>query len=280
LIACRLQSLLLAHVIQKFSEMSRLWCIFLILIFSKSLHSQNQIFSYTNIVTDSLSDFANTRQYMVKDSHSLSKLAILPVSLITAGIIVESLPPNTIFSKERIQEHVQDQMNGYRTSADNYLQFVPMASMFGFNLAGMKGRSDLKNEFILAAKSELLMTAIVTSMKYVIHDTRPDGSSDNSMPSGHTAQAFVSATLLDMEYRETSPWISICGYLCASATGFLRVANNRHWASDVLVGAGIGIASVRVVYATHRYRWSKKPGIVLIPTIYQNGGGVAFAMRF
>lgn len=260
--------------------MSRIWGIMILLIFCESLYSQNQVYNEKITIPVSLSDSANRCQSGVKGYHSPLHTSILPVSLITAGIIVESLPPNTIFSKERIQAHIQDHVNGFRTSADNYLQFVPMAAMFSFNLAGMKSSSDLKNEFILAAKSELLMTAIVTSMKYIIHDTRPDGSSDNSMPSGHTAQAFVSATLLDMEYRETSPWISVCGYVCATATGFMRVANNRHWASDVLVGAGIGIASVKVVYATHRYRWSKKPGIVLIPTIYQNGGGVAFAMRF
>jgi membrane-associated phospholipid phosphatase len=136
------------------------------------------------------------------------------------------------------------------------------------------------NQAIITAKSEFLMLAIVNSMKYFIHDTRPDGSSDHSMPSGHTAQAFLSATLLDMEYRETSPWISAAGYLCATATGFLRVTNNRHWASDVLIGAGIGIASVRVVYLTHRYHWGKKPSGLLMPMLLQNGGGVTFAMKF
>ena len=205
---------------------------------------------------------------------------ILPVSLVSTGLIVEFLPSNTVFSKERIQQHVQDKMNGFSTSADNYLQFVPMAAMFGLKFAGVKSKSDLVNQAVIAVKSEILMTAIVNSMKYIIHDMRPDGSSDNTMPSGHTAQAFVSATLLDMEYRDTSPWISVGGYLCATATGFFRVANNRHWASDVLIGAGIGIASVKTVYLTHRYRWGKMPGGVLVPVIYPNGGGVAFAMKF
>ena len=82
-----------------------------------------------------------------------------------------------------------------------------------------------------------------------------------------------------MEYRDTS-WISVGGYLCATATGIFRVTNNRHWVSDVLIGAGIGIASVKVVYLTHRYRWGKMSTAVVVPTIYQNGGGVAFAMKF
>ena len=40
-------------------------------------------------------------------------------------------------------------------------------------------------------------------------------------------------------------------YTLASATGALRIANNKHWASDVLVGAGLGIASAE--FATWLY---------------------------
>jgi len=261
--------------------MSRFFSFCLILILSGNLSAQMQTLNSHVILNYNLRDSARVNYSFDKKTHSLLKSAILPASLMLAGIIVETLPSNTVFSKDRIQMHILDKMNGFTTTADNYLQFVPMAALFSFKLAGMKSRNDLMNQAILTAKSELLMLTIVNSMKYFIHDMRPDGSSDNSMPSGHTAQAFVSATLLDMEYRETSPWISVGGYLCATATGFFRVANNRHWASDVLIGAGIGIASVKLVYLTHQYRWGKKPSsAALVPMLYQNGGGVAFAMKF
>lgn len=211
---------------------------------------------------------------------SLVRSLILPVSLVTSGVIVEVFPPGAVFSKERIQQHVQDKMNGFSTYADNYLQYAPLAAMFGLSFAGIKSKSDLKNQVIITVKSELLVSAVVLTLKYFIHDMRPDKSSDNSMPSGHTAQAFASATLLDIEYRDTSPWISVGGYLCAAATGFLRVSNNRHWASDVLIGAAIGIASVKTVSLTHRYRWGRGQTGVLLPAIYPNGGGVVWAMKF
>ncbi len=262
--------------------MRRFFSFCLLLILCGSLSAQVQAFNSPEILTYNLPDSAKVNYSSAAGTHSLLKSAVFPASLITAGIIVESLPSNTVFGKERIQQHVQDKMGGFRTTADNYLQFVPLAALYGFKLLGMKSRNDLTNQVILTGKSELLMNAIVSSMKYFIHDTRPDGSTDHSMPSGHTAQAFVSATLLDMEYRDTSPWISVGGYLCATATGFLRVANNRHWASDVLIGAGIGITSVKIVYLTHRYRWGNKPfgNALVIPAIYQKGGGVAFAMKF
>ena len=121
------------------------------------------------------------------------------------------------------------------------------------------------------------MTVVVQGMKSITHVTRPFGG-ENSMPSGHTAQAFVSATILDMEYRGTSPWISFAGYAVATTTGMYRMINDKHWISDVLVGAGIGILSTKVVYYTHRYSWGKKRNVVIVPTILKNGGSISFAM--
>lgn len=77
---------------------------------------------------------------------------------------------------------------------------------------------------------------------------RPDGSAFNSFPSGHTATAFVGAEVLRREYWHVSPWIGITGYAVAAGTGFLRMYNNRHWLTDVLAGAGIGILSVEIAY--------------------------------
>jgi membrane-associated phospholipid phosphatase len=252
----------------------------LLIVFGGTISAQNSqsdsIKSEQNNAADSTKRVCST---YYKPNITL-KSAIVPISLVTVGVIVETLPSNVLFGKKRIQQQVQKKMNGFRTSADDFLQFAPIAVMFGLKMAGTKSRSDLLNQIVITAKSELLVSAIVFSMKHFISDMRPDGSTDNTMPSGHTAQAFVSATLLDMEYRNTSPWISIGGYVCATATGYLRVANNRHWASDVLIGAGIGIASVKLVYLTHRYRWCKMSKAVLVPTLYQNGGGVAFAMKF
>ena len=260
--------------------MTRFLCILLLLYIPGELDARSHYLNSLPVTYSLLSDSSSCQLRNPVRTRFRLKCAILPASLITAGVIAESLPSNTVFSKKRIQQHVQDKMNGFRTSADNYLQFVPVAALFSLKLAGVKSRSDLLNQAILAAKSEVLMLAIVTTMKSVIKDLRPDGSTDNTMPSGHTAQAFVSAALLDMEYRETSPWISISGYLCATATGIFRITNNRHYASDVLIGAGIGLASVKIAYLTHRYRWSNSSVGILVPVVYQNGGGLSFAMKF
>ena len=58
----------------------------------------------------------------------------------------------------------------------------------------------------------------------------------------------MGATLLAHEYGHKSVWIPISGYTVAAATGALRVLNNRHYVSDVLVGAAVGILSAELAY--------------------------------
>ena len=92
------------------------------------------------------------------------------------------------------------------------------------------------------------MATAVNTLKQTTHVERPDGSDRHSFPSGHTATAFMTATLLAKEYGKRSPWIGFGAYTTASATGLMRMANNKHWLSDVLTGAGIGILSTEIGY--------------------------------
>ena len=55
------------------------------------------------------------------------------------------------------------------------------------------------------------------------------GSNRHSFPSGHTATAFMTATMLNKEYGHKSPWIGVGAYGMATATGLMRMANNKHW---------------------------------------------------
>ena len=94
-----------------------------------------------------------------------------------------------------------------------------------------------------------IMGATINTVKHTANVTRPDGSNNHSFPSGHTAMAFMAATMLHKEYGTTrSPWYSIGGYTVATATAVSRMLNNKHWLSDVMVGAGIGILSTEVGY--------------------------------
>lgn len=67
--------------------------------------------------------------------------------------------------------------------------------------------------------------------------------------SGHTATAFFGAEVLRIEYARSYPALPILGYALALTTGILRIHHQRHWISDVITGAGVGIAAAWIGYA-------------------------------
>ena len=141
-------------------------------------------------------------------------------------------------------------LTDFKTGIDDYAQYFGPAMVVGLKLGGYEGRSDWPRLLSSAAMSYAIMAAFVNGIKYTVKEMRPDGSTANSWPSGHTATAFVGASLLHKEYGLTrSPWWSVAGYGVATATGVMRVLNNRHWISDVMSGAGIGILSTELGYA-------------------------------
>ena len=135
-----------------------------------------------------------------------------------------------------------------RLRFDDYLQYAPGAAPVMLNLCGLKGKHDLKKQILLEGGSYLLGIAFLEMGKYGLGVVRPDGANTTSFPSGHTFTAFTGAEVLRREYGEEYPWIAVAGYAVATFIGAMRIYNNRHWAGDVLAGAGLGILSASAVY--------------------------------
>jgi membrane-associated phospholipid phosphatase len=201
-----------------------------------------------------------------------------PAMLITAGLL--SMTDNEVFDKFEIHEERQELIPRFRTHIDDYAQYAPIAAVYALNMAGMKGKNNFANRTALLLKSELLMLAITYPLKKIVGEPRPDTGARNSFPSGHTAQAFAAATFLAKEYGDEHPFIAISAYALASGIGVLRVMNNRHWSSDVLAGAGIGILSTNIAYFTHQYKWGKqKVGKTVMMPSY-NSGAMGFYVGY
>lgn len=137
---------------------------------------------------------------------------------------------------------------GFNWHYDDYLQYAPAVLMLSFKTFGYESRSSWGRMLASDAFSAASMALAVNGLKYSVARLRPDGSRHNSFPSGHTATAFMTATMFHMEYGWRSPWYSIGGYTAAALTGVSRILNDRHWMSDVLAGAAIGIGSVHLGY--------------------------------
>lgn len=133
-------------------------------------------------------------------------------------------------------------------SSETYIQYLPLAATLGLKALGVESRSSWARMAVSGAAGGAIMLAATQSMKHIISTRRPDNSDDHSFPSGHTATAFVTATILHREYGHIHPLVSIGGYATAAATGIMRIRKNRHWASDVAAGAGIGILATELGY--------------------------------
>ena len=147
-----------------------------------------------------------------------------------------------------IANGVQTGLPKFKTCVDDYLQYAPWAAHLAMGACGVEGVSKNRWQVLTAdALAAVMMAATVKGLKICVNRTRPNGE-EESFPSGHTAKAFMGATLLAHEYGNRSVWIPIAGYTVATATGVMRVLGNWHYTSDVLVGAAVGILTAELAY--------------------------------
>jgi membrane-associated phospholipid phosphatase len=122
--------------------------------------------------------------------------------------------------------------------------------------------------------ASLLLAGITsTGAKELFGRPRPESSLDSdgfvpfsgqaSLPSGHTAMAFAFATSLSDEIHR--PWATVGLYGMATAVGWSRINDNRHWLSDVAAGALIGITSSKVITGRWRIFGLRPPSVLLAP---------------
>lgn len=169
------------------------------------------------------------------------RMTYVSVPLITGALLLKG--EDTHFRNMR-GEHIP---KTYKRN-ETYIQYLPLAVTLGLKAFGVESRSSWGRMVTSGAMGGAIMLAATQSMKHLISTGRPDNTDDHSFPSGHTATAFVTATILHREYGHISPLVSIGGYATAAATGILRIRKNRHWASDVAAGAGIGILATELGY--------------------------------
>lgn len=188
------------------------------------------------------------------DSTSCSKKfksLIIPTALITygvAGFRTNFIKDWNIETKDKFGSK-----NKSKLTIDDYSQYAPIVAVYVLNNIGVKGKHNLKDRTVILSTSLLLTFISVKALKNGTSQQRPDETDKKSFPSGHTALAFAGAEFLFQEYKDVSIWYGISGYVVASATGLLRIYNNKHWLTDVAAGAGIGILCTKTAYWIHPF---------------------------
>ena len=190
----------------------------------------------------------------------LVKATIVPALLIGYGAY--TFNGGGFYTNQEANRDIRRVFPTFRTRADDILIFVPYLELGAVLLAGVESRDDRLNMGLVLLKSELIMLSTVFAVKNLSRETRPDGSDNLSFPSGHTAQAFLAASIVHTEFRDKSQWYGVGAYTIATSVAALRMINNKHWQSDVVAGAGFGILSAHLGYLTHRHRWGRKPKLV------------------
>jgi hypothetical protein len=193
-----------------------------------------------NNVIDSL-DLKYKQQFQFK-----TKQLIIPAVLVGYGIIGvgnDQLQSFNFQIRNELKENIDEKF-----TIDDFSQYVPAVSVYALSAFGIKGKNNFRDKTIILSTSYLIMGIVVNGLKKTTKVERPDGSGFNSFPSGHTATAFMGAEMLYQEYKDTSIWYGISGYIVAAGTGAFRMYNNRHWLTDVAAGAGIGILSTKAAY--------------------------------
>jgi membrane-associated phospholipid phosphatase len=204
---------------------------------------------------------------------------IAPVALTASGLLATT--HNDIFNKYMVRDKRNELIPSFRTHVDDYMPLLPIAAVYGLNLIGVRGKNRFVDRTVLLIKTEVINEVLTFSLKQITNVQRPDHSTNNSFPSGHTSLAFSAATFMAREYGGRSVWYSVGAYTVATGVGVLRVMNNRHWISDVFVGAGIGIFSAQVAYLTHQYKWrSNKHHLTLLPSFSGSSGGLYACYTF
>lgn len=212
------------------------------------------------------------------------KALIIPASLIGYGTL--SLYSDKLTNGDASIRNNINSDNEKTFPLDEGTQSLAFLSVYGLNLFGVKGKNNFKDRSIVLATAYLIMGSSVTVLKRTTHRQRPNQTGFTSFPSGHTATAFMGAEFLYQEYKDVSPWYGVSGYFIAAGTGYLRMYNNKHWFSDVVAAAGIGILSTKIAYWVQPFfkdLFSKKQTATktaVVPYYNKNEMGLAMSMSF
>lgn len=212
------------------------------------------------------------------------KKLIVPAVFIGYGVV--SLTSGALKDLNRSTKYEIGEHQPSKIKLDNYTQYLPAVMVYGYNLAGIKGKHNFKERTIIYGTSQLLSAAFVMPLKYLVKEERPDGSNSLSFPSGHTATAFSSAQFLFREYKDENFWLAISGYPIAIFTGVYRMLNDKHWLGDIIGGAGFGILSTEIAYwlfPTINKMLNKKDSksiAFIYPVLQPKNSGVGLVFNF
>lgn len=178
----------------------------------------------------------------------------------------------------RIKEFVQANKSEFTEDVAYFAEMGGSQAQWGLAASYLVGtilkNPKLKRASVVAMSSLIISGALSQGLKMLFARERPYRSEHTqwnfhgpgryslehrSFPSGHTTAAFAVASSIATAYD--SKVVKVLAYTAATLTGISRIHDNKHWASDVFMGAALGTAMG--IFITKRHM-NQKPGQVQI----------------
>jgi membrane-associated phospholipid phosphatase len=203
-----------------------------------------------------------------RDARVLGVFTLVSAGTMPADRAMQRSMQRDWVQRSPVLSHSADVFNAYGSPG----VFAGSAALYAAGWA--LGHPDVSRLGLRAGEAIMLSGVVTGGLKGIAGRARPYASPQQpgnwsllggthdatrqSFPSGHTTAAFAFATALDHELRAMHPdaahWASPALYGAAALTGLARMHADRHWASDVVMGAGIGVVSGLIVSRFHADR--------------------------
>jgi len=234
------------------------------------------------------SRFGRDFKYIFTSPLRLGKSDVLPLSAIllgTCGLI--ALDEDIRCSVQEINSNSWDEIFAFSKEFGDGRATLSIAGIF--YLAGKIFNDEKSQETAISALESFIFSGLIcSSVKVLAGRSRPyreEGSGrfygptfDNSklsLPSGHATVAFSLASVIASEYDNLL--IDISAYTIASLTSLSRVYDDKHWTSDVALGAIIGTLVGRAVVYQNK---KEKTGISPLARVKERGFEVGLWRKF
>ncbi|MEI7502903.1 MAG: phosphatase PAP2 family protein [Paludibacter sp.] len=215
--------------------------VLLVLIFTNLLAQTDSVKVVDNVPIQQKQNWYKTKY--IQES-------IVPLALIAGSLTILAIPNLKVNLQNKLNWNNQNPLinPSYIDLGDDYVRYAPTVAAYALSICGLKSKHRFIDRTAVLAVAYIASDFVVNNTKKIAQEQRPDKTENTSMPSQHTAMAFVAASFLDHELGYISPWISAGGYAVASYVGYARVARNAHFTCDVLMGAAVGIIMTNATY--------------------------------
>jgi membrane-associated phospholipid phosphatase len=197
------------------------------------------------------------------------------LTLLIGGVAAAAVHPADVEVERRIPKFgtLDETLDAGSALGDGWVQWTTAGVVYGTGLVLRKPAvADVGTRLVEAQVVAGVTTQLI---KYAVDRQRPDGGT-LSFPSGHSEASFVTADILAQQYG----WrVGALAYAAAGCVSVSRLAEHQHYASDVVFGAAIGIASARATGLAHGGRRSPALGGFTIVPVMTRGGAGLFVTR-